>query len=536
MKVSSVVVLGAGSAGLLAALTLKRKLPHLRVRVVRSPEIGVISVGEATTIVFGRHLFDYLKIKPQQFYEGAQPTWKMGIRFKWGPRKEFVYTFSFEYEQRRPEMPRNNGFYYSDEQPWLGIASAFMLQDKVFPRRPDGLPLFHNNHAFHIENVTFVGWLEKFCRNIGVDITDATAKAETGGEGIAALVTDKGERITGDLFVDASGFRSELLGRALNEPYISYADTLFSDRAVIGGWQRATDEPILPYTVAETMEAGWCWRIDHEHLINRGYVYSSGFISDDAAREEFLRKNPKVAPDTTRIIKFRSGRYARGWVGNVVGIGNAYGFVEPLESTALQVLCIEVSTLADALLDCRCEPNPSMVRLYNRYNNEQWDDIRNFLAIHYKFNKRIDNRFWRAVQADAKLHGAEEIVQWYQENGPSVLAGAALVHPSNSFRLDGFMALLVGQNVPYQKVHQPTPAEQKIWQEYREQLAAQARAGMTSEEVLHAIRRPGLKWADPNDAPPANSSQRPARLARPQMATSPEMRPIPGWRPPAGQP
>ena len=538
MKVSSVVVLGAGSAGLLAALTLKRKLPQLKVRVVRSPEIGVITVGEATTIVFGRHLFEYLKVKPQLFYEEANPTWKMGIRFLWGPRKDFVYTFSFEFEQRRPELPRNNGFYYSDEQPWLGVASAFMLHDKVFPRRPDGLPQFHNNHAFHIENVTFVGWLEKRCRELGVEVTDALVKAEPGGDGIAALVSDKGERITGDLYVDASGFRSELLGRALNEPYISYADTLFNDRAVTAGWERAKDEPILPYTVAETMDAGWCWRIDHEHIINRGYVYSSGFISDDAAREEFLRKNPKIAPDKTRIIKFRSGRYERPWVGNVVGIGNSYGFVEPLESTALQVICLQVSTLADALMDCLCEPNPSMVCLYNRYNNEQWDDIRNFLAIHFKFNKRFDTPYWRAVQADVKLHGAQDIVEWYQQNGPSVLAGAALVHSSNSFRMDGFMALLVGQNVPYQKVHQPTPAEQKFWKEYREQLAAQARAGMTSEQVLYAIRTPGLEWADPNapGRPAGAGNGRQARPARAQVPVIPpnQLRQMPGARPAAG--
>jgi tryptophan halogenase len=538
MRVSSIVVLGAGSAGLLTALTLKRKLPHLKIRVVRSPDIGIIAVGEGTTVVFARHLFEYLKVKPQQFYQEAQPTWKMGIRFKWGPRKEFVYTFSYEYEQRRSEMPRNNGFYYSNEQPWLGPASAFMLHDKVFPRRPDGLPMFHNNHAFHIENATFVGWLENRCREGGVEITDATVKAELGGEGIAALVSENGERITGDLFIDASGFRSELLGRALNEPFRSYADSLFCDRAVVGGWQRAKDEPILPYTTSETMDAGWCWRIDHEHLINRGYVYSSGFISDDAAREEFLFKNPKVSPDKTRVVKFRSGRYDRGWVGNVVGIGNAYGFVEPLEATSLQVICLEASTLADSLLDCLCETTPSMARLYNRYNNDQWDDIRNFLAIHYKFNTRIDTPFWRAVQADAKLHAAEEIVDWYQENGPSVLAGVTLVHSSNSYRMDGFMAILVGQNVPYQKIHQPAPAEQKFWQQYREQLAAQARDGMTSEQVLHAFRTPGLAWADPGapQKPEGNGSRRSLRPGGVLVPVRPiQLGPTRGARPPAGQ-
>ena len=108
-------------------------------------------------------------------------------------------------------------------------------------------------------------------------------------------------------------------------PFKSYADALYCDRAVIAGWPR-TDELIKPYTLAETMDAGWCWQIEHETFINRGYVYSSSFITDDAAREEFLRKNPKIATEP-RVVKFRSGRYQAMWQGNVVGIGNASGFV-----------------------------------------------------------------------------------------------------------------------------------------------------------------------------------------------------------------
>ncbi len=494
MRISTVVVLGAGSAGFMAALTLKSKLPQLSVRVVRSPHIGIIGVGEATTVVFVKHFFEYLKMRPREFYLEAKPTWKMGIRFLWGPRKDFVYTFSYEYAKRHPQLARNNGFYYSDETPWLGQASAFMLHDKVFPRGANGNPQFHNNYAFHLENVSFVGWLERRSREIGVEVTDATVTPELGGEGIAALITESGERITGDLYIDASGFRSELLGKALKEPFNSYADTLFSDRAVIGGWDRAPGEPILPYTVAETMDAGWCWRIDHEHVIHRGYVYGSAFISDDAAREEFLRKNPKVNPAQTSIVKFRSGRYARSWVGNVVAIGNSAGFVEPLESTGLQVLSVEATTLTDSLIDSRCEPTPSLIKLYNRYNGDQWDDIRNFLAVHYKFNTRYDTPFWQAVRADVALHGAADIVEFYQDNGPSLLAEAALVHPSNSFRIDGFLALLVGQRVPYKKTYEPTTAETAFWRQFRQQCAAEAQKGMTSEEVIRIIRSPGTAW------------------------------------------
>jgi tryptophan halogenase len=490
--IKQVAVLGGGSAGLMAALTLKRKLPALQVRVIRSPDIGVIGVGEGTTASFPRHFFEYLKLKPQQFYAQAEPTWKLGIKFLWGLR-DFYYTFAYEYQHRYPELSRNNGFFFDPDLPYAGRISAFMAHDKAFSRRADGVPDFHNQHAFHIENKKLVGWLETVCRDFGVEIVDATVTAEPGGAGIAALVAQTGERITADLFVDASGFRSELLGRALAEPFLSYTDSLFCDRAVIGGWPR-TDEPIKSYTTAETMDSGWCWQIEHEHWINRGYVYSSNFISDEAAREELLRKNLKIANEP-RIVKFRSGRYVRNWVGNVVGIGNAVGFVEPLEATALQVICVEASTLADSLIDSLCAPTPTLIQLYNDYNARAWDDIRDFLAVHYRFNTRLDTPFWQACRADTQLHDAEYLVKFYRENGPSVVAGSQLLHPSNSFGMDGYLALLIGQGVPHDKPHTPSTGEQKIWRDRCNTWAMEARRAMDVKQCLEAIRKPGMKWS-----------------------------------------
>jgi tryptophan halogenase len=492
MPIKKILVLGAGSAGLMAALTLKRKLPDLDVQVVRSPDLGIIGVGEGTTVAFPKHFFEYLKLKPQQFYAMAEPTWKLGIKFIWGPRPEFYYTFAYEFQQRMPELSRNNGFYFGKDALCSGPVSAFIAEGKAFPKKPDGTPFFHNNHAFHIENKKLVGWLESVCLTFGVKITDATVTAERNEQGIAALITEKGERLTGDLYVDASGFRSELLGRTLQEPYISYKDSLFCDRAVIGGWAR-TDEPIMPYTVCETMDAGWCWQIEHETWINRGYVYASDFISDEDALAEFMRKNPKVS-NVPRVVKFRSGRYARNWVGNVVGVGNSVGFVEPLEATALQVICVEASTLADSLIDSLCDPTPTLVELYNRYNAQAWDDIRDFLAVHYAFNTRINTNFWEACRNDTKLHGAQFLVDFYKENGPSVVAGAQLLHQSNSFGMDGYLALLVGQNVPHKKPFTPSAKEEKIWRDKCSMWTAEARRGLDVKQCLNAIRGSAPKW------------------------------------------
>lgn len=482
------LVLGGGSAGLIAALTLKMKLPALAVTVVRSSEIGVIGVGEGTTAAFPRHFFEYLNISPKEFYDGVSPTWKLGIHFKWG-RHDFYYTFARELEKRWPGLKRNTGFYYDPEQPWLGIVSACMAFNKVFPRQPDGTPHFHSHHAFHIENRTLVSWLETKCQEVGVDLQEGTMDhPEVANGEVQALVLTDGRRLVADLYVDASGFRSELLGKALQTPFISYSSSLFNDRAIIGGWPRPEGTPIIPYTIAETMDCGWCWQIDHAHWINRGYVYSSHFLSDDEALAELRRKNPAIANEP-RLVKFRSGRYEKIWSGNVVAVGNSAGFVEPLEATALQIVCIESSTLADTLVDSLQEPPPTLIDLYNHYNTTSWDDIRDFLAVHFAFNTRLDTPYWQTCRAETDLAGAEDIVAFYRENGPSLLPGPFLIHPANSFGLDGFLMMLLGQEVPHAKPYHPAPAEASSWKQRLATWRYHAQQAFTTEECFELMKR-----------------------------------------------
>ena len=478
----------------MAAVTLKRRLPALEVRVLRSPEIGIIAVGEGTTVSFPKLFFEYLNLKPKSFYELAKPTWKLGIRFLWGPREQFFYAFGYEFQHRYPDLTRNNGFYPSeanDARPGPGPLSAYMYHGKAFPKLPDGRPQMHSHHGYHIENKNLVTWLEATARALGVEIIDATVTPERGDHGIEALIDGTGKRWTADLYVDASGFRSELLGRTLSEPYIDFGDTLFCDRAVIAGWPR-TVEPILPYTTAETMNAGWCWQIEHENFINRGYVYSSSFISDEDALQEFRRKNPSITTEP-RIVKFRAGRYVRSWVGNVVAVGNSVGFVEPLEATALQVICTQISSLADSLVDCVCEPTPTLIGLYNRFNARGCDDIRDFLAIHYAFNTRLDTPFWVACRNDTQLHGTQPLVDFYRENGPSIVSGAELLHSSNSFGMDGYLTLLLGQKVPHAKTYTPPSKEMEIWRNRSAKWHHDAQRGLTVRECLTSIRKHGFQ-------------------------------------------
>jgi tryptophan halogenase len=490
-----VCVLGGGSAGFLAAITIKHRNPELEVTVLRSKEIGIIGVGEATTLSLPQHLHGYLGMNLHLFYERAHPQWKLGIRFLWGKRPYFDFAFGRQYDTQFLALPRGTG-YYCDEGPtdYVGMTSALMTHNAVFVRRPDGWPEVHGSLAYHLENETFVAFLEDHAERMGVGIHDCkVAEVLQNESGVTGLKLERGGVRDADLFVDCSGFVSMLLGKALQEPFISFRNSLFNDRSVVGFWNRE-EEPIQPYTTAESMNSGWCWQIDHEYRINRGYVYSSAFLSDGEAEDEFRQKNPKVGP--TRIVKFQTGRYERAWVKNVVAMGNAGGFVEPLESTGLACICEHSQGLAEILNETAGRPTPTMIREFNKRHARGWDSIRDFLAIHFRFNERYDTPYWETCRRQADLCGARGLVEYFQENGPSVLWRTTLLEPSDQFGMEGYLSLLIGQQVPYHHRDPLTPVELATWERIRQTTRAKALQAFTVPQALAAIRSPIFQWPD----------------------------------------
>jgi tryptophan 7-halogenase len=489
--IRNVLVLGGGSAGFLAAITLKHRLPQLKVTVIRSKEIGIIGVGESTTIPLVTHLHEYLRMDLSEFYRMARPTHKLAIRFLWGPRPYFDYGLNFQLDLRYVGLSKPVG-YYSGDALDFGRLSALMTLNKVFFRLPDGRPAYNRDPAYHLQNAYFVEFLERYAERQGVEIRDDTVvHVPQNDAGIAGLVLASGATLTADLYVDCSGFRSLLLGQTLSEPFVSFKPSLFCNRAVIGPWVR-TDEPIKPYTTAETMNAGWCWQIEHEDRVDRGYVYSSDFISDDAAEREFREKNPKAT--TTRVVKFVSGRRERSWVKNVVAIGNASSFVEPLESTAVGVICLDSFALAESLADSDLVVRPTQVQLYNRRAALTVDLVRRFLAVHYKFNTRLQTPFWRACVADVDLFGAEEYVEFYKENGPSTLWRQMILDGRDPFGFEGYLSMMIGMDVPYRRTFAIPEHEQWAWAALFRRWQEEASQALTVEETLRWIRSPGWQW------------------------------------------
>src|SRR5215213_11177139 len=153
--VKKVVVLGGGSAGFMAAIALKAKVPGLDVLVIRSRDIGIIGVGEGSSFPLTRFLHQYINVGQKKFFDVARPTWKLGLKFIWGPRPHFFYTFGPGLENKFETLPKPLGYYGWQDDDGVNhfdALSAMMSQDRAFPRGPDGRPVFHNYVAYHFEN------------------------------------------------------------------------------------------------------------------------------------------------------------------------------------------------------------------------------------------------------------------------------------------------------------------------------------------------------------------------------------------------
>lgn len=208
---------------------------------------------------------------------------------------------------------------------------------------------------------------------------------------------------------------------------------------------------------------------------------------------EFHRKNPKIENEP-RVVEFRSGCYKRQWVENVVALGNSGGFVEPLESTALMILCQNTRTLVDFLLHNDLEPTDTMRDLYNDVTHASWKDIRDFLAIHYKFNGMLDTPFWKQARADTDVSGVAELLKFYEENGPTGFCRYRMPRTESDFGLEGYLVMLVGNQVPYRKRHAIPARENELWTQRRAMLAREASKGIKSEEALAYVKHPGWRW------------------------------------------
>jgi tryptophan halogenase len=493
--VKKIVVLGGGSAGFLSAVTLKRLLPNIQICCVYSSRIPEIGVGESTTAYLPTFLHRTLQLDPARFYREVKPSWKLGIKFIWGAADtpHFNYTFDGILGLRPDLLGKRTSYYCLDDSADYSHFSALMDRDLApFYRGRNNQIQMQSGYGYHIQNKPFLNYLKSVAEQLGVEVIDGEVtqviQAEDGG--VQSLKFADGREVPGDMFVDSSGFRSMLLKQTMGEKFVSYENSLFCDKAIVGSWSNA-DGTINPYTTAETMDHGWCWRIDFDDHVTRGYVYSSQFCDEETATAELRAKNPKIGD--VRSIGFTSGRYENFWNKNVVAIGNSSGFVEPLEATALHLIAQQLTSLAGVLVDGDGRVWPEVIQEENRQFRRSWDEVRDFLALHYKFNFHSDTPFWKQCQNDTELGFTKELVEMYAKIGPH-RSCEGLIALESMFSFDGYLAMLIGMKIPTEYKNRFSADDQADYSKYRDRIRTDVSHGLTVRQTHAAIGNNQFQW------------------------------------------
>ncbi|HJP69437.1 MAG TPA: tryptophan halogenase family protein [Sphingomicrobium sp.] len=397
-----VVILGGGTAGWMTAAALVNQLGHVcDVRLIESEEIGIVGVGEAT-LPHIRYFVEGLGIDEAEFMDVTHATYKIGIAFHdFGSiGTHYLHPFG-SFGAPLNDVPFHHYWLRLREagrggEIWNTSICNVMAERCKFEPQPPGSPLY--SYAYQFDATLFAPYLRNYSIARGAQRTEGkVVDVDVDGEigDVIALKLESGESIEGDLFVDCSGFRALLIGQELNEEWEDWSRWLPCDRAVAMPC-RPAQAALEPYTRAHAMTAGWRWRIPLQHRVGNGYVYSSAHVSDEDAAQALLgavEGEPMAEP---RVLKFRAGRRKRSWSRNVVSIGLASGFLEPLESTSIYLVQGAIAQLIEMFPIGRVREED--IAEFNRATDLEYDRIRDFLILHYHATTRSDSSFWNHVR------------------------------------------------------------------------------------------------------------------------------------------
>ncbi len=403
-----VVIAGGGTAGWIAAHLLKRAFANSSVTLIESPEIGTIGVGEGSTPTLKR-FFELIGAEEAEWMPRCGATYKAGIRFDgWSPAAPWPgYRHPFT---TQVDVHTEDAFVLNCRKRRLGhdvpvrpddfLLNGVLSARGFAPVAPPNFP-FRIEYGYHFDAGLLGAYLRDLAVARGVVHRQARIAGVERGEGgdISSLRLDQGGRVEGDFFVDCSGFAGLLIERALGVPFRPYTDNLFNDAAVVLATPMTGPPPVE--TVATAMSNGWRWSIPLEHRFGNGYVYSSAFLSADAAELE-LRRALGVGDDVpARHLNFRVGQAARAWERNCLAVGLSQGFIEPLEATALHLV---LGATEQFIRHFRDGGGTDRHRdAFNAAIDDRMAGVRDYIVAHYKLNTRTDTEYWRANAANMAL-------------------------------------------------------------------------------------------------------------------------------------
>jgi len=469
--IRKVVVVGGGSAGWMCAMTLAASLlpKGIEIEVLESPVVGIIGVGEGST-PWLRGFFDSLGIEESEWMPACNATYKCGITFdRWSTKPGFESYFhpfasmldnltmtQFVHNARA----RINGANVYVRPNRFFIAST--LADQCLAPKPEHNFPFDVWYGYHFDAVLLGQFLQKKAIGRGVKYKACHVKDVRLDErgNIASVVTDAGETIAADFWVDCSGFAGLLIQKALHTPFVSYSSNLFNDAAV--ALPTPIDEDIPPQTVSTAMKNGWAWKIPLTQRYGNGYVYSSAFCSADQAEHELREHLGLVdSPVEARHLKMKTGRVTKHWNRNCVAVGLSQGFIEPLEATALLFIQRTIGSFVE-FLEAGDLSEDAQER-FNRGVNDHFEGTRDYIVTHFKTNSRTDTEYWRANAANPDISDALKQLYALWMSGRSIVREVGEQKLGKGYPVFSWVCILSGMGIFPEpaRLRAPTPRESR---------------------------------------------------------------------------
>jgi tryptophan halogenase len=420
MRIKKVVIVGGGSSGWMTAAALCKQFPEMEITLVESKDIKTIGVGESTLYGINQYL-SLLGLEDSEWMPECDATYKVSISFEDFREKGFKFQYPFGGGSHVlgsnismgldcfPIMKQLSNSELTDDKfaEFYNPISYLANKNKLTFNEDESLPVFHfeTDTAYHFDSTKFGIYLrDKICKNNGVvhlidEVKVVNKKDDTT---IDNLVLESGEVLEADLFIDCTGFKSLLL-ESVGSKFISYKDGLINDRALATKLNYDNkEEELQNVTNCTAIENGWVWNIPLWDRIGSGYVYSSDFVSREQAEIEFrnhLKSKGKTIPEDSEIldIEIKHGRHTEAWVGNVLGIGLSYAFVEPLESTGLLTTHENIYKFVKTLERRNGFVSQIDKTTFNLHLATVLDGFKAFVEMHYALSMRDDTEYWRHV-------------------------------------------------------------------------------------------------------------------------------------------
>ena len=412
MRINTLCILGGGTSGFITASVLAkyREQSGLKfdIKLVQSTDIGSIGVGESTIFNINE-LFLYLGLKDSDWMRDCNATYKTSIRFEnfykqgryfyypFGPKTDVTANQWFTLKELYPEVftPEVASLYFNPK--------SIMNEENKLCDKDDYL---RDYSAYHFDSSLLGKYLKGYSEKKGVDVIEDTfLEANLNDDGSIESIICENNTYSADLFIDCTGFKSLLLGKVMKEEYISFSDTLINNKALTAKIPYTDkDKQLKNYTNCVALDNGWVWEIPLWEHISIGYVHTNKFASEDEVKQELFDRYGEIDYTT---VNYKTGRYNRGWVKNVMGIGLSYGFIEPLESTGIATTLHGIFRALEILSkrDMYCTQVDR--DLYNHSLGDTIDRYKNFLEMHYFLSSREDSQYWKFVTESIDYNSKE---------------------------------------------------------------------------------------------------------------------------------